>query len=610
MKISRKLFIAFITLTMVLLASLGSITFIISEQTITSRVSDQLESVASIQKARINELANDVTNTLSLIVNSTSLQSIIQRSFQYPNDTENLDLINNTIFDILESSENLLEISITTSLGDVIASTNNTKINTSLSSTPYFDGGKDKILLFHPVKQANNELDFINVAPIMNGTTQLGVLIITAEATDLLNLVQDYSGLGKSGETVLAMRETNGNALFLTPLKFDENASLVRSVSHDETDVPITQALLKNEKFFLNSIDYRNVSVLATTRYIEVLDWGVVVKIDKSEAFAPIYILRENIIQAGVILLVIVSILSYIIAQWFTEPLKLLTKSADRIAKGDYTERVTIDRKDEIGKLGVSFNEMTENLIAAKTDLERRVKERTEDLEKSNAELQLFAYVASHDLREPLRTITNFLQLLERKLGTELDLDAKEYINYATSGAIRMKLLIDDLLAYSRVGTTRKEFISTDLTIVLEEAIDNLKVTIEENNAQIKYGKLPKLKIDEPQLIQVFQNLIGNSIKFKSKEQPIIEVSVKETSSSFIISLKDNGVGIEEPYQEKIFVIFQRLHTRSEYPGTGIGLAICKKIIDNHHGKIWVESKIDKGATFYIVFPMDGINLN
>ena len=588
---------------MVVLASLGSISFIISEQILISRVSDQLESVASIQKTRIEELASGVKTTLSMKSNSTKIISAIERYLQYPNDSENLEILDHTVSDLLECSLNFLEVSITTSFGDVIASTNMTKRNTSLSNEQYFTIGNQEVLLFYPVRQSDNKLCLINTAPVINNGTQIGVLIIVKKSTRLLNLVQDYSGLGNSGETVLAMRESGGDALFLTPLKFDENASLERSVSQEDTSVPITQALLKNEKFFLDSIDYRNISVLATTRYLESLDWGIVVKIDKIEAFAPIYTLRVSIFVAGFGLLVIFSFLSYLIAKWFTEPIKLLTDSADRIYKGDYSERVTIDRKDEIGKLGVAFNEMTENLIEAKTNLERKVMERTKDLEKSNTELQLFAYVASHDLREPLRTIINFLQLLERHLGTELDSEAKEYMNFATDGANRMQLLIDDLLTYSRVGTDRNVYSRKDLTKVLEKAMVNLRISIKENNAQINYGKLPKLKIDEQQFVQVFQNLIGNSIKFRSKENPIVEVSVEETSTSYIISVKDNGIGIEEPYHEKIFVIFQRLHTRSEYPGTGIGLSICKKIIENHNGKIWVESEINKGATFYIELP-------
>ena len=228
-----------------------------------------------------------------------------------------------------------------------------------------------------------------------------------------------------------------------------------------------------------------------------------------------------------------------------------------------------------------------------------------QELARSNAELQQFAYIASHDLQEPLRMVTSYLQLIEHRYKGKLDADADDFIAFAVDGAIRMKTLITDLLAYSRVGTHGRSFEQIDSTLTLQTAIANLKVAIEESDAVITSDPLPEIMADPGQLIQLFQNLIGNAIKFRGEVQPIVHVSAQSIDQSleWCFSIQDNGIGIEPQYGERIFVIFQRLHKRSECPGTGIGLAICKKIVERHHGRIWMESEPDTGTTFYFTLP-------
>jgi PAS domain S-box-containing protein len=236
----------------------------------------------------------------------------------------------------------------------------------------------------------------------------------------------------------------------------------------------------------------------------------------------------------------------------------------------------------------------------AEEDLQRTAAELT----RSNRELEQFAYVASHDLQEPLRMVASYTQLLARRYHDQLDSAAQEYIRFAVSGATRMAELINDLLAFSRVGTKGKPFAPVACEAVLADALANLKVTLAETGAEITHAALPTVMADAGQLAQLFQNLLSNALKFRGPEPPRVHVQAEPQNGEWVFSVRDNGMGIEPQYFDRIFVIFQRLHTRDEYPGTGIGLALCKKIVERHGGRIWVESESGRGSTFRFSLPM------
>ncbi|MFX1307388.1 MAG: ATP-binding protein [Promethearchaeota archaeon] len=241
---------------------------------------------------------------------------------------------------------------------------------------------------------------------------------------------------------------------------------------------------------------------------------------------------------------------------------------------------------EQISKRGIEFNEIME------------------DLKRSNEDLQQFAYVASHDLQEPLRAIVSFSQLLEDKYQDKLDKDGKEFIHFITDGAKNMNTLIKDLLLYSRITTHAQPSKLTNLEQILKGALFNLHESIKESSAVITHDEMPVLKVDKTQFIQLFQNLLSNAIKFRRQEPPKIHIGVKKVNDEWLFSFTDNGIGIESKFFDKLFNIFYRLHTKEEYPGTGIGLPICKKIVQRYGGKIWVNSEFGRGSTFYFtIFP-------
>jgi PAS domain S-box-containing protein len=235
---------------------------------------------------------------------------------------------------------------------------------------------------------------------------------------------------------------------------------------------------------------------------------------------------------------------------------------------------------------------------------EKKLAEKLAELARSNAELEQFAYVASHDLQEPLRMVANYTQLLAERYRGKLDEQADKYIHYAVDGAMRMQAMIQDLLSFSRAGRTENGFHELDLNLAVKLALENLQPAIKESGAVVKCSELPIVKAHRSQIVQLFQNLIGNAIKFRGESAPAIHIRAEEKDGQWTVSIADNGIGIAQEHFDVIFAIFQRLHTRSEYTGNGIGLAICRKIVERHGGRIWVESKEGAGATFKFTLPL------
>ena len=282
-------------------------------------------------------------------------------------------------------------------------------------------------------------------------------------------------------------------------------------------------------------------------------------------------------------------------------PFETVFRIRSEKGKQKYVSAKALLIKDNDGK-PISFTGVCIDVTELRKGTERLIIKLNEELLRSNKELERFAYVASHDLQEPLRMVSSFTQLLAKKYEDKLDHDAQEYIRFAVDGANRMYELINGLLDYSRIHTQGKSFIDVNLNRTLSNVIQNLELLINERNAVIKIDQLPVISADVTQMNQLFQNLIANGIKFSTKS-PRIYISSKSEEGQYIFSVRDEGMGIEPQYYNKIFQIFQRLLPKEQYDGLGIGLAICKRIVERHGGKIWVESEIGKGSTFYFTIP-------
>lgn len=289
-------------------------------------------------------------------------------------------------------------------------------------------------------------------------------------------------------------------------------------------------------------------------------------------------------------------------------PISRLAEEVRVVARGDFGHPVAQSGPREVRELGADVNLMRERILqelsalkVAHTELDRR----STDLERSNTELEQFAYVASHDLQEPLRKVASFCQLLERRYKRQLDERADQYIAFAVDGAKRMQILINDLLAFSRVGRVVRDLTLVSCDAVLEQALANVSYQIEQSGAVVEADKLPTVSAEVPLLTAVFQNLVSNAIKFRGEDTPQVRIALRRRDDDFWeFAVTDNGIGIGEEYAERIFVIFQRLHNKSDYPGTGIGLAMCRKIIEYHGGRIWLDTSVESGSRFCFTLPV------
>ncbi|MDM8549663.1 ATP-binding protein [Desulfobacterales bacterium HSG2] len=258
-------------------------------------------------------------------------------------------------------------------------------------------------------------------------------------------------------------------------------------------------------------------------------------------------------------------------------------------------------------KVFVDLDQQKRELAASlekQQSLNDRLAETVAELKRSNKELEQFAYVASHDLQEPLRMVISYVNLLERRYKGKLDADADDFIGFATDGALRMRTLINDLLEFSRVGTRREPLKAVKTEDVLTQTLSDLRLTVRESGAEVTRDTLPTVMADSSQLKQLFQNLISNAIKFRGEAPPRVHMTAEEKNGEWVFSVRDNGIGIAAEYHDQIFVIFKRLHGRTDYPGNGIGLAVCKKIVERHGGRIWMESREGVGTTFYFTIPL------
>ena len=481
---------------------------------------------------------------------------------------------------------------------------------------PYFTQGKTRTSvnnIFDP-PLLNRQVMVIST-PLRDKQDNVPAVLAARVNLVTLSAVMEPTGAVKQNEDSYLVNKYN---VFATDPRFGQNYALNKSIYTQGV-----QAALAEQDGVAFYIGYRDVPVIGAFCWLPELQMGLITEVEQAEVYAPIYDLQRIIILIGIGVALLAAQVGWLMARSITKPVKRLIEDAGEIGRGNLDYSVATGGRDEIGQLSRAFSRMAKGLketvvsrdiltaeVAERTkaqqslqESEERLKNMVSELERSNAELQRFAYVASHDLQEPLRMVSSYTQLLEKRYKDKLDANAHDFINFAVDGAKRMQNLIDDLLAFSRVGTHGKPFALTNMEDVWQAAVDNLQVAIKKARAKVTHDPLPTLMADEGQLVQLLQNLIGNAIKFHGKELPAVHVSAVLKNNEWIFSVGDNGIGIESQYFERIFLVFQRLY-REEYPGTGAGLAIAKRIVERHNGRIWLESQPGKGSTFYFSIPV------
>ena len=447
----------------------------------------------------------------------------------------------------------------------------------------------------------------------------IGVIAFEVDMRSIYNLIQDVTGLGDTGETLVGKKIGN-EVLFLNPLRHDPQSALRRKVGLGQKEgYPVQQAALGRTGGG-TSIDYRGREVVAAWRYLPSLGWGMVAKIDVEEAFADVINLRKLVMMILTIVFLLCGIIAFSIAQSISKPVKILSKGAEIIGSGNLDYKVGTDLKDEIGQLSRSFDKMTRDLkkITASRDelnseitvrkraeeeiirLNEELKHHITQLEAANMELEAFSYSVSHDLRAPLRSVAGFSQALFDDCADNLNAEGRDSLERILAATHRMGRLIDDLLNLSRVSRAEMRREEVNLSRLAGKIADMLMKAQPERQAEFRIAEGLAAHGDEHLLTVVLENLLGNAWKFTGKNTlSVIEFDITQHEGRQAYFVKDNGAGFDMSYAGKVFSPFQRLHSVKEFPGTGIGLATVKRIINRHGGSVWIEAEVGKGTTVY-----------
>ncbi|MDP8258909.1 MAG: ATP-binding protein [Candidatus Aadella gelida] len=447
--------------------------------------------------------------------------------------------------------------------------------------------------------------------PVMKEAEMIGVVIVRMSNEGLLDFVKDYSGLGMTGETILVTQKGE-DIIFTTPLRFDPDATFNRTVKMGADTAESAQRAVQDEKGSGILLDYRGEEVLAIWKKLAFFDLGMIVKMNTQEVFSSAVRLRKLLLAISIVLLLVVAVMAIVIAGSISKPIKELTKTSKIITAGDLSARAQAYTNDEVGELAQSFNQMTDSLVEAKNKVEEervKIEEQAGLLKKANHELDSFVYTVSHDLRAPLRGIGAFASFLEEDYGDKLDKEAGDHIKEINKGVKRMNAFIKDLLTLSRISRIKNPYENVDINVLIQEAIERIKYDVEQSKVDLRVQpNMPEVYCDRIKINEVFLNLINNAIKFSSKNKtskPRVEIGFKDIGESYEFWVKDNGVGIDPKDHDKVFGLFKRIQTEEEFEGTGAGLNIVQKIMEDHKGKIWVDSEVGKGAAFLFTIPKD-----
>jgi signal transduction histidine kinase len=625
----------------------GIFTYVEMEQTIKSEILKKLEIVAKLKEKNFQDVFDQNTEKLNLVSSRYQLKVELD-NYNNNNKSESQKIMNEIIQAIKPEITKFEDIIILDLSGKVVASTNNTYLGTNHNNDTYFIEGKKQNNVTILYKDKNQKLKSYLTGPLILNNKLLGVVTIFYDLGDLLSMFKVFEEQVATGEINLVKKDNNGDALIINPLRFNPEASLNLTVSKDRVDSPIIQSLLKNEKTFTETKDYRGMDVLAVTRYLEKLGWGLVVKMDKAEAFTPLENQKYVTIFIGVLVGIAIITTSTFLGNSISKPIQKLRDVMKDVAQGKFDSKIDVKGPQEIEELAKQFDLMRFNIANTNIHLNEIVKERTkkienalsnikekeEALEESNKNLVLaneklslqskiqrdFINITAHELRTPIVPIITLSELLYSKIKKENKLQKnpskenekkQEFLEVILRNCYRLYRLTEDVLDVTKIESQTMKM--NKEIIQLNEIIENVVNDYREIINKKRYGSdqvsivfepskdIILVNADKGRIIQVLSNLLDNALKFTKEGNIIITIKKIKENQQVMVTIKDSGTGLDP---EIIPQLFKKFATKSEQ-GTGLGLFISKNIIETHDGIMWGENNSESnGSTFYFTLPI------
>lgn len=545
---------------------------------------EHLEGVVSLKSEAIERWYLDRRTQILLIRETPDLQStvatLLGEPFESRRDDPGYRHLDRALRLHTEHGQIFREIFLMDTRGKIWYSTEPGSEGLLKGNRPYFAGGMKGLFLqnmYHSLTLRGTTSTF--ALPVKEGGRVVAVLAFRLEDGRLGEIMEVYAGIEAGGQMYLV---NNYNYFVTNPA--GRSGYAMERVSYSE---PVQRCLAQRGEAgeYANHDDRQ---VLTAFTYLSDYRLCVVAELASDVAYNEVDGFRFYMVGVSVMTLGVVTLIAFWLSSSISRPVRELTEVTAVAASGNLDQHIAFGLRDELGTLASSFNTMIASLKA-----------RTDELTRMNEDLEEFSYIISHDLKEPLRSVSGFMDLLRKRCGDQLDDKGRKYVDRAIAASNRMRQLIDDLLSYSRLAAQSREPVRVDTGALVEDVIVSLTDAIEKSAARVEVGELPEVHGEPVLLTTLVQNLIANAIKFRGDEPPEIHITAERDDLAWRFSIEDNGIGIEPQYADRIYKMFQRLHPRSQYPGTGIGLAVCKKIVEHHGGRIWFESRPGGGTTFH-----------
>jgi signal transduction histidine kinase len=588
--IKAKLTFCLLAVSVIPILFLSYVAFRTAKQEIRQEVLGHLSGAVSLKRDSIQQWYQERRAQAALVPRDPDFAAqsefLLHADFESRHALTAYDVISRHIRPYISQDGYYDEIFLMNMAGQVIYSTNPGQEGTYKSNRLYFKEGTHALYIqnmYHSITLGRTTSTI--ALPIPSGEDPVGVLAFRLRVDRLHEIMRSYAGLEPEGDMYLV----NNQNYFATDPAGQTGYAMER-VNYSE---PVRRCL-DDHGGADEMVSWHGGEVLAAFLYMPEYRMCIIGEVATEAAYRSVRHMQRFMVILTGSTLAAVMLIAFFVSTSISRPIVELTALTTRAATGDMDQAIESDLRDELGTLARSFNTMLANL-----------RQRTQELARSNADLEEFAYVVSHDLKEPLRSVSGFVELLNRRYREQLDPTARGYIDRSLAGAERMKALIDDLLLYARTSTGPRTLQRVDTSAVVQDVLSALAKSIREAEARVEVGSLPVIQAEPPQIARLFQNLIANAIKFRRDEPPVIRISAevepgaRPDEEAWRFSVQDNGIGIESQYAERVFQVFKRLHAQDEYPGTGIGLSICKKIAERHGGRIWLESEPGAGTTFH-----------